>query len=152
MRVGLADRDVVRIRLGDVAVVRFDALPDRQFVGRVSEIAATADPETGTYTAEVALPDAAGVTSGLVGRVEIQPEAARPVTLIPIEALLEADGEQGTVYVLSSDSSTAERRPVRLGPITGDRVVITRGLENARIVVTEGAAYLRDGQPVKAVQ
>src|SRR6266545_3415151 len=60
LRAGLADRDVVRVRLGDSAIVRFDALPDRQIAARVSEIAAAADPMTGTYRVEVRLPATVG--------------------------------------------------------------------------------------------
>jgi RND family efflux transporter MFP subunit len=60
VRVGLADRDVVRVRRGDRASVRFDALPDREFAGVVAEIAAAADPLTGTYRVEVSIPSAPG--------------------------------------------------------------------------------------------
>src|SRR5262249_7984151 len=48
LRVGLPDRDVVRVRAGNPAAVRFDAYPDRVFAGRVREIAAAATPGTGT--------------------------------------------------------------------------------------------------------
>ncbi len=151
LRVGLADRDVVRVHRGDAAVVRFDALPGREFRGRVGEIAAAAEPATGTYAVEVALPGAGELASGLVGQVEIQPSAGRRATVVPIEALLEADGEEATVYVLSSDGASAERRRITIGFLAGDRVTVTRGLEGARAVITQGAAYLRDGQAVKEV-
>jgi multidrug efflux system membrane fusion protein len=149
VRVGLADRDVVRLRRGDRAAVRFEALPGRTFTGAVSEIAAASDPGTGTYAVEVALHGAAGLASGLVGRVEIQPSVGQRGPVIPIEALLEADGEHATVYVLSPDGSRAERRQVTVGALMGDSVAITSGLEGAGAVVTEGAAYLRDGQAVR---
>lgn len=151
LRVGLADHDVVRIHRGDPAVVRFDALPDRRFEGRVGEIAAAADPATGTYAVEVALPGAATLASGLVGQVEIHPSAGRRATVVPIEALLEADGDQATVYVLSPNGSTAERRRVTIAFVTGDQVAVTGGLEGARAVITQGAAYLHDGQTVRQV-
>lgn len=151
LRVGLADHDVVRVHRGDAAVVRFDALPDRQFQGRVGEIAAAAEPATGTYAVEIALPGAATLASGLVGQVEIHPSAGRRATVVPIEALLEADGDQATVYVLSSDGTSAERRRITVGFVTGDRVAVVRGLEGTRAVITDGAAYLRDGQAVKEI-
>lgn len=152
VRVGLADRDVVRVRRGDRALVRFDALADRGLAGEVSEIGVAADPATGTYPVEIAVPDAASLASGLVGRVEIRPAGGRRATLVPVEALLEADGDRATVYVLSADGSTAERRRVTIGFLTGDRVTIAAGLDGARAVVTAGAAYLRDGQGVEVVR
>ncbi len=145
----LADRDAVQVALGDAAVVRFDALPDREFAGTVTEIAAAADPMTGTYRVEVALPAAADLASGLVGRVEIRPRAARPVALVPVEAVLEADGSHASVFALASDGRHAERHSVTVGFIAGDRVAVTAGLERVTTVITDGGAYLDDGSAVR---
>jgi len=149
VRVGLADRDAVRIHRGDAAVVHFDALPGREFPGRVTEIAAAAETATGTFRVEVAIRERGGPASGLIGRVTIQPSEAILATVIPLEAVLEADGDQASVFVLSDDGASVSRRLVTLGSIAGDRVVVTRGLEGVRSVVTAGAAYLRDGQAVR---
>jgi RND family efflux transporter MFP subunit len=151
IRLGLADRDVVRIHDGDRATVHFDALPDRDFTGRVTEIAAAAEPSTGTYAVEVALPEAAGLASGLVGRVEIRPSNGARTTLVPIEALLEADGNEATVYTVDGNQPKAVRHRVTIAFISDDRVAISRGLENVTSVITDGASYLQDGAPVKAV-
>jgi RND family efflux transporter MFP subunit len=151
VRVGLADRDVVRIRSGDAAVVRFDALPDREFEGSVSEIAAAAEPGTGTYAVEVALPDAGALAAGLVGQVEIRPSARSRAVIVPIEAMLEADGDAATVFALSPDGAHAERRRVTVAFITGDRVALRAGLDGVAAVVTEGAAYLDDGAAVRVL-
>jgi RND family efflux transporter MFP subunit len=148
MRAALADREVVRIRRGDRAVVRFDALPDRTFDGAVTEIAGAADPMTGTYRVEVTIPTASRLASGLIGRVEIRPAAGRPLMLVPIEALLEADGASATVYALAPDGRHAERRTVSIAFLAGDRVAIASGLEGVAAVVTDGAAYLDDGAAV----
>jgi len=149
VRVGLADRDVVRVRRGDRAVARFDALPEREFVGGVTEIAAAAEPGTGTYSVEIALPEAAGLASGLVGQAEIHPSTGRPTTLVPIEAVLEADDTEATVYALSGDGTRAERRRVTIAFIAGNRVAVDRGLEGVAAVITDGAAYLNDGAAVR---
>jgi RND family efflux transporter MFP subunit len=152
VRVGLADRDAVRVRRGDRAVVRFDAWPGREFAAAVTEIAAAADPMTGTYRIEIAMPRASGLAAGLVGRVVIRPAAGRPVTIVPIEALLEADGERGTVFALAAGGSRAERREVAIAFLAGDRVAVAGGLDGVQWVITEGAAYLDDGQAVRVPQ
>ena len=149
VRAGLADRDVVRIKRGDRALVRFGALPGREFTGTVSEIGAAAEPVTGTYRVEVALAGAAQLASGLVGTVEIHPAGAQPVTLVPIESLIEADGSGATVYTLSPDGGHAQRHAVTLAFVAGDRVAIATGLDGVRSVITDGAAYLRDGRAVE---
>ena len=149
MRVGLADRDVVRVQLGDSARVRLDALPQRVFDGVVSEVAAAAEPGTGTYAVEIAVPTAVDLAAGLVGRVEIRPSRSQRMMIVPIEAILEADGTEATVFALSADGRRAERRRVTVAFIAGDRVAIGRGLTGVQVVVTEGAAYLRDGDIVR---
>jgi len=149
VEVGLADRDAVLVRDGDPAVARFDAFPEVQFEGRVSQIAAAADPGTGTYAVEVSLRGAADLTAGLVGEVEIRPSTGAPTTLVPIEAILEADGAQATVYALSPDGTRAERRRVTVGFIDGNRVAVTRGLEGVATVLTDGAAYVDEGTVVR---
>jgi RND family efflux transporter MFP subunit len=149
LEIGLADRDAVSVRKGDPAVARFEALPGREFAGRVARIGAAADPVTGTYEVEIALDDAGTLAAGLVGRVEVRPAHGAPATLVPIEAVLEADGAEATVYALSADGSRAERRRVTVAFIEGDRVAVADGLEGASRVLTDGAAYLDDGAAVR---
>ena len=149
LRAALADRDIVRVHGRDHAIVRFDALPDARLEGTVTEIAAAADPFTGTYRVEVTLPGAAGLASGLVGEVEIRPRAATPVSLVPLDAVLEADGSRATVFTLAPDGQHAVRRTVRIAFLAGDRIAVLSGLEGVTSVVTDGAAYLDDGSAVR---
>ena len=151
VRMGLADRDVVRLRRGDAASVRFAALPERVFAGRVTGIAAAADPLTGTYRVEVALTGVGGIASGLVGAVELHPAAGRALTMVPNAAVLEADGDHGTVYTLAADGRHVERRAVTIAFLAGERTAIAAGLEGARGVITDGAAYLENGSLVEVL-
>ena len=157
VRVGLADRDVARISLGDRATIRFQTGPAR-VTGRVSQIAAQATPGTGTWSVEVALdrPQSAavgGVASGLIGAVEIAPKRAETVRLIPIQALLEGDEDSAVVFTLTANSAetTAVRRRVSIAFLSGEQAAIRGGLEGVREVVTDGAAYLQDGEVVHPV-
>ncbi len=157
LRVGVADRDVVRIRKGDPAVVRFDAYPGESFAARVSEVAAAAQPQTGTYEVELALEGATGSAGangralpvGLIGRAEIRPSGRDSVELVPVEAIAEADGARGSVYTVSGQR--AHRLAVEIDFIEGNRVGIRRGLEGVERVVTAGVAYLEDGTKVRVV-
>ncbi len=152
VRIGLADRDVVRLREGDAASVRFDAYPERRFAGRVTEIGAAADPVTGTYRVEVTLVGVESLPSGFVATVELSPRSDTPVALVPIEALLEAQGEDGTVYSVSSDGQRAERHAVKVAFMAGERVALRSGLEGIASVVTAGAAKLDAGDRVEVVR
>jgi RND family efflux transporter MFP subunit len=152
VRTALADRDAVRVNLGDEAEVSFDAFPGRRFAGRVTRIGSSADPYTGTFEVEIeVVPDGARFARGLVAKVELALGAGGEAsqTVVPVTALVEANGPAAIVYVL--DAGVARRRTVTVGPIVGERVVVIAGLDPGEQVVTDGAAWLSDGRPVHVV-
>ncbi len=155
IRTSLADRDAVRVNAGDLATISFDAFPGRDFTGRVTRIGSSADPQTGTFDVEIALlPDGARFARGLVAKVSLAVQdaaQAEPQTVVPLTAIVEANGKEAIVYVLDPQQGVARRRQVTVGSITGDRVVIASGLQAGELVVIDGAAWLTDGKPVHVV-
>lgn len=155
VRAYLPDRDVVRVSRGAVARVTVDAFPERAFEATVTEVASAADPVTGTYEVKLAIdPQGLRFVQGLVAKIELpggSGGAALPV--LPIESLLEADGDHAVVYLVQTDgdSAVARRTEVRLGQWVGTRVEVIEGVAAGDRVVTEGAAYLRDGEPVRVL-
>jgi multidrug efflux pump subunit AcrA (membrane-fusion protein) len=162
LRAGVPDRDALRLKVGAAAEVVFDAIPATVFRGRVSQIAAAADPRTGTYAIEVALDGVAALPSGLVGRVSIkggdskatQGNGAKAMTAtpgvfaIPAEALVEGDSVQGAVFAVDVAGTRARRVRVTLVALSGD-VVLVRGLDGVSRVVTAGATWLTDSARVE---
>jgi RND family efflux transporter MFP subunit len=149
LRVGLADRDVVRVRIGNPATVTLDAFPGRVISGRVRQIAGAATAGTGTYAVEIALDDATGLSAGLIGNATIAAAGRGTLPTVPVDALLEADGDRASIYVVSGDR--AHRRLVRVATIRGDRVAVREGLDGASSVVVTGAPYLSDGAAVRVL-
>ncbi len=152
LRVGVPDRDALRVRVGDAATVRFSAVEDRVFRGSVSLLGQAADARTGTYTVEIALSDAGALPAGLVGRAEIVVRGTTRASLVPVDALLEADADSATVLTLSSDRepiATAHR--VRIAQLVGDRAAVTGLDANAR-VIARGAPYVTPGTRVRVIQ
>jgi multidrug efflux pump subunit AcrA (membrane-fusion protein) len=162
VRVGLADRDAARLAVGDRATVSFDARPGTSVSGRIARIAASATPGSGAWEVEIRLEASAGlgtdgVASGLIGRVMLFPRGAATVRMIPLSALLEADGDSGIVYVIQGDTATgavgdatARRLTVRVAFLDGERAAISGGLDSIRRVIVAGAGFLHDGALVAA--
>lgn len=154
VRTSLADRDAVRVNLGDAARVAFDAFPGRSFDGKVTRVGSAADPQTGTFEIEVEVaPAGARFVRGLVAKVElaIRGDGEPSRTVVPVSAIVEADGPAAVVYVLDAGEGMARRREITVGPIVGDRVTVLAGLTPGEQVVTDGAAWLSDGHPVRVV-
>jgi membrane fusion protein, multidrug efflux system len=150
VRVGLADRDVVRIRVGDSSRIEFDAWPGRTFSGRVGNIASAADAGTGTFTVELQL-DAGGArfAQGLVAKVALSPEVTASGKVIPVQALLEANDKEAGVFVVDPAARTVRRVNIGIGRMSQGQIEVTEGLERGALVVTDGAAFLENGESVR---
>jgi RND family efflux transporter MFP subunit len=151
VRAALSDRDVVRVQAGGAAEVVFDAFPDRRFAAKIIEIAAAADPQTGTYEMKLSVdPQGARFVQGLVAKVVVADPDAENVAVVPVTSLLEADGRIATVFVVGA-SGVAKRVSVQTGRLIGERIEVTAGLALGDRVVTEGAAWLDDNDAVRVL-
>jgi RND family efflux transporter MFP subunit len=152
VRVGLADRDAVRTRLGDAARIEFDAWPGQVFIGRVSNISSAADSGTGTFTVEVQV-NAGGArfVQGLVAKVALTPQGSTQVQVIPVQSLLEANDKEAGVFVLDAAGHDVHRISIQIGRMNGGRIEVLSGLPTGAQVVTDGAAFLENGERVRVV-
>lgn len=137
----LSDADVVKIAIGDTAWIRFDPFPDKLFNGVVTEIAGTADPVTGTYEIKINMNDSENqLKSGFIGNISIRSSVRKEHVQIPVDALIFADANEGTIYVAKDD--TAYQRRIRFEKIAGDSLLVSEGLEGHETIVVEGLQKL----------
>jgi RND family efflux transporter MFP subunit len=149
---GLPDRDIIKINPGDSAEVRFDAWPGVMFSAIVDQVGEMANPYTGTYETELTLMDAGyRLVSGFVASADIYPSVKKSFTLIPVGSLVEADGMHGYIYIVNSEMK-ARKIYVEITVITGTKAAVTGIPEGVTEVVSEGAAYLRDGAEVEIIR
>lgn len=153
VKAGLSDRNVVRINPGDSASVIFDAWPGIKFKAVVYQVGEMSNPLTGTYEIEMTLSDAGGyrLATGFVAEAEIFPSKKETYLMIPVGAIVGADGQEGWIYSIS-DSLTVQRIKIRIVTIIGAKAAIRGDLNHIREIVSEGAAYLRDGEKVKILK
>jgi RND family efflux transporter MFP subunit len=150
VRAGIAAADAARMKTGDPATIRITGLPGETRKGRVTRVSAKSDATTGGFDVEIAVTPIDGLRSGLVAEADIAASGgggeAGPIR-IPTLALLDARADQGVVLVVDAES-VAHRRAVQTAGVDRDSVLIVGGLEPGERVVSSGAAYVRDGQPV----
>jgi hypothetical protein len=160
LRVGLADRDVVRIAPGDSASVVLHALPATPIPARVVEVAGAASPQTGTYAVELQLsPDAKEVRreqirSGFTGTAELFPRVNADHVRLPTKAMVEGNGRTGVLFVFDPDghdsTGVARRQTVTVDGFWENDMAV-RGIEPGTPVIVRGATDLRDQDPVRLV-
>ncbi|MCY7357476.1 MAG: efflux RND transporter periplasmic adaptor subunit, partial [Rudanella sp.] len=149
VRVGVSDKDWARLRLGNKASVQFDAYPGRSFRGSISELAQAADPMNKLYEVEIRIdPNGVRFAPGLFAKVQLTPDQARTYAVVPVEAIVEGNGQQGFVYVLTADKKRVRKQPVQIGFLDGNKVLLSNGLANVKDVVTAGSAFLTEESTV----
>jgi RND family efflux transporter MFP subunit len=150
LNVGLADKEIVKLRIGDKANVQLDAYPNEKFWAKVSQIAQTINPATGTFEVELEMqPTSKKLISGFVAKVNIVPSTSNTSLVLPITAVVEADAENAFVYVYDSATSKVSKKPVKIGKIYEDTVELIAGLSQGEQIVTRGSGFVADGEKVK---
>lgn len=155
VRAAVADSMVSRLRVAGTAAVRSTQWPGRIFEGRIARIDVAADAATRTVPFEIELenPELA-LRPELVVQVEIPTGAPVSGILVPLAAVLRGADTRPFCFVAvdGEDGTRAERRPVSIGAVHGERVVVTDGLRPGESVVVRGQHFLRPGNPVRIVE
>jgi len=135
----LADRILPAAKLA----VRMDTIPNA-LTGTVAEVAPAADPASRTVRVKVDLSAAPGLRAGQFGRLAV-PVSDATFLIVPPPALVRR-GQLDILFVAAEGK--AQMRLVRTGKQTAQGVEILSGLAAGETVVVEGAATLREGQPL----
>jgi RND family efflux transporter MFP subunit len=138
-----------RMKVGDPAQLRIDALGAVAFPARILRIHPSLEQTSRQGIVELTLEDPpAGVKAGQFVRVTLETAAVERL-LIPFRALRrDRDGE--FVWLLT-DAGQAARRTVRSGLQTADRIEILDGLAPGDRIITRGFLGLSEGKTVKVV-
>lgn len=149
IEIGISDKNWAKIKIGDSAVVTTDAYSNVKFEAQVSEMSAAANPATGTFKIKLKInPDNYKMINGLIASVKIYPSQKQELQFIPTVALIEANGYEGSVYILKKDQKTVEKRKVKIAFIDNNQIAVSSGLQGADEVITDGVSYLNANSKV----
>jgi RND family efflux transporter MFP subunit len=133
-----------RIKPGAKLSVGVDGLTNA-IAGTVAEVSPAADPASRTVKVKVDLPEAPGLRAGQFGRLAVPMNPATFI-FVPPPAVIQR-GQLEVMFV--AVDGRAQMRIVRTGKQTAQGIEILAGLNSGESVVVEGAALLRDGQPLE---
>jgi membrane fusion protein, multidrug efflux system len=148
-RVGVSELDIVELRQGDRVGITLDAYPNQFLSGTIRRVFPSADPTTRLVPVEVRFDaqSAQLARPGFLARVTFDLASSDDVLLLPVSAVLGAQGSQAVFIVRDG---VASRRTVTTGLTSQGRVEIVSGLEEGEEVVVVGNTNLRDGMSVRA--
>lgn len=141
------EADMMALKQGQAGAFRM--VDGVEVKGVLRRSAASIDSRTRTGTAVFDLPRDSRLRAGMFLRGE---------TTLPSQSLLAAPQnaivfDQGEAHVfVVDDANIARRVKVRLGPRSGERVAVLEGVTPGARVVAAGAAFLRDGDPVRPIE
>jgi RND family efflux transporter MFP subunit len=156
LRVGLSDKQWAAVQIKDKAVLTTDEGNAEKLNGIVIRKSQGVDPATGLFTVDIKILDKVpGIGSGMFGKADIETSSEKSngeklTWKIPYDALLDADGSMGYVFVVNGNAVT--RTKVTIAGMEQDNVIISDGLQNATAIVTSGNAYLTDKSNIKIAQ
>lgn len=149
LKVGLSDRDWVRLQTGDRAWVTLDAFPDQLLPARVLRKQRSLQAFSGALAVEIQLEKSLPqLASGLFGRVLIPVATGREVYRIPYDALVEANGSTGFVYV-AKGSHGVEKRVVEIASLHNNEVWISKGLQQVAEVLVGNSPFLNEQSRIR---
>ncbi|PHV09944.1 efflux RND transporter periplasmic adaptor subunit [Chitinimonas sp. BJB300] len=147
--VSVPESRVEELRKADQLRVVLWAAPEKQYNGKLREIAPDTDPITRTYAARISVIDPDDVLRlGMTANVLLPNVANQTGAMLPLTAIYDQDG-QPKVWVVDVKTQRVSARPVSLAGVRNDVVLVTKGLQMGETVVTAGAHLLHANQLVR---
>ncbi len=152
--------DVVnRIAVGKSATVRLADDPSIVLAAHVSELGSRADTVS-AFPVVVRLDETnALLKAGMAVEIALEFAVPRgigytvPLAVLPMQGRLDVPDNPNTpadvtIFVYDEDSGTVRSRPVTIGGLRDNQLIVIDGLEPGERVACAGVAYLRDGMQV----
>ena len=152
----LPQQRLPQLSAGLEARLKTDALPDREFVGKLTAINSTVDTVTRNVAVQATFENTDhALKPGMFAKIEIILPEKHPALIVPGTAVSYAPyGDSVFVIEKKKDEKTGKESQiirqqfVRVGPARGDFVSVTKGLKPGEMVVGTGVFKLRNGQTV----
>lgn len=150
VELGVIERDIEKVKLGQAAKITVDAFPGVSLEGTIEYLTPVIEGKSRTLTAKVKVPnDKGALLPGMFARAELTVFQKEDALVVPTTALQDQDGD-GTfeaVFVVD-DANIARLRPIQLGYMTTDYAEIGSGIAEDEQVVVEARGKLKDGSHV----
>lgn len=151
LRAPMSAGQAAGLSVGTPAKVVFRDAVAPPMAGRVIEVAGRADPRTGTFQVEFALPADPALRSGLIADAILLAAPVSAPLVVPASALFAARADEGFVWRYDEAKQQVVPNLVKLGAVREEGVELLSGLSTGVLIVAAGVDRLVAGQKVKPV-
>ncbi|AQT69428.1 Multidrug transporter MdtA [Anaerohalosphaera lusitana] len=155
VQIGIPEDLIGSVKKGQQAAVEFEAWPEREYEGEVTEVGVTVGRTATTFPVAVTLKKSdTKVRLGMAADVTLYFAGKRTAFLVPAIAVGE-DINGKFVYVLEEKNNgyaIATRRKVITGRLTEEGLEVLSGLERGERIITHGVTRISDGEKVRMLR
>ena len=162
VEVGVVERDIEKIKLGQKARVYVDAYPNITFEGIVDSVFPVVEGKSRTLTAKIKVPSPDGLLlPGMFSRAEILIVDLKEAIMIPATCLISTGPGMNLVPVIpvqslekgedEAQTGIVQLNRANLGYVTSDYAQVNEGLNVGDLVVVEAQGELKDNARVKII-
>lgn len=147
IKTNLSEQNIGAIKKGSEVKVKIDALPGREFTGKVQAVSPASNPQTKSYPVEVIVENKEGIIlPGMFARVDFITTTKEKVLKIPFAAVVEKGLDKG-VYVIADKKAVF--RKIQTGLTDGETIEVVNGLKKGEEIVVKEQTLLEDGSVVQ---
>nr|MBU1328652.1 efflux RND transporter periplasmic adaptor subunit [Candidatus Omnitrophota bacterium] len=151
VELGIVEKDIDKIALGQNVAVTLDAHSGVVFNGRIDYIYPVIEGKSRTLTAKIKLPNPdVQLLPGMFARAMITVAEFNNAIVIPSLSLNKKD--EGYTVSVVDDQNKVRIKQVKVEYVTTDYSVIGEGIAEGELVVTETPQELKEEMPVQVIE
>ncbi len=141
IEIGISQDMVNFVKVGSSANVQISSLDNKRFSGKVRYISPQADEQTGTFKAEIHVPNTQQmeIRAGMTASVELSISNKGKQLSVPNYALVTKNGDKN-IYKINGN--IAELQRIKTGQSLGSRTIVNSGLADGDTIVVVGMKNL----------
>ncbi len=148
VELAVSERDYQRLRPGKAALVKVDAVAEKEFAGTVFRVAPFFQTSSRTAVVEVAVAnDSLQLKPGMFAKINVVLDKNDSALVVPSSAIVDKEGKFSVFIV--GDSAIVKQVPVEVGINDGSFAQIVSPANISAPVVTLGQHLLKDGGKVR---
>jgi membrane fusion protein (multidrug efflux system) len=144
--VNVPEKDVPFVYQIRTALVTLDALPNKEFKGKVTRFSEAIDLSTRTMAIQIEIANPSHIIKpGMFATIQMTVAEHQNAITVPTNALLKDEIGQ---YVFTLDDKKVKRMRVQAGVEQVERTEIISGLTGDETIITVGQQFVKDGGQV----